>query len=126
MRNMPPNTHFALKLSVSIIYIGIIVTLSLLPASDFPKVPLFPGVDKVIHVAMYFILAVTLLWAFRETNAARWKLYGFIVTWGLIMEIVQNLMNLGRSFSLLDILANITGAFLGIIVFRALVSKYFV
>lgn len=121
---MPLNTKFALKLSVSVIYIGIIVTLSLLPANDFPKVPLFPGVDKVIHVGMYFMMAITLLWAVHETKVTRWKIYGFIIGWGLMMEIVQNLMNLGRSFSGLDILANITGAFLGIIAFRVLVSKY--
>ena len=124
MENITTNSRFALKLLVSILYIGIIVALSLLPANNFPKVPLFPGADKVVHAAMYFMFAVILLWAFHGRKISRWKLYGFIISWGIIMEIVQNLMDLGRHFSLLDILANITGAFLGIIAFRLLVSKY--
>lgn len=114
---------FIFRFSISVIYLGIIVALSLLPARDFPSLPLFPGADKLVHTTMYFLLALTLMWAFYDRKIARWKLYGFTVAWGLIMEIMQNLMRLGRSFSLLDIVANITGAFLGILVFRYLMAK---
>ena len=123
MKNILNRIPFGLKLTTSFIYIGIIVALSLLPVKDLPKIPLFPGADKLIHTTMYFILAVLLLWAFHNKKITRWKLYSFVIAWGLLMEITQVLMHLGRSFSLLDILANICGAFLGIISYKFLVAK---
>jgi len=37
------------------------------------------------------------------------------ISWGLLMEIFQRLMAIGRHYSMLDLLANISGALIGII-----------
>ena len=114
---------FQIKLAVSILYIGLVAALSLLPVKDLPNVPLFPGADKLIHTTMYFGLSILLLWTFHTRKILRWKLYTFIVSWGISMEILQIIMHAGRHFSLFDILANITGLLLGIALYMLLNSK---
>jgi VanZ family protein len=115
---------FEIRLLISALYLGIIVLLSLLPIDDFPKVPLFPGADKLIHMMMYFLFSLLALWTFHvKTNIERWKLYLFIIGWGVFMEFLQITMRLGRHFSLLDICANISGVILGIALYKFVISK---
>lgn len=119
MKHIP----FSLRVIIMVIYQGIIAALSLLPLKDLPDVPLFPGEDKLIHISMYFMMAIVLLWGFRYKSFNRWFIYGFIVLWGFSMEVIQLLMHVGRNFSMLDMLANVTGAFLGTVLFHYLNSK---
>ncbi|MGQ7868782.1 VanZ family protein [Sunxiuqinia sp. sy24] len=120
MKKIFNHIPFQVKVTVTFLYLGIIVLLSLLPVKDLPKVPLFPGADKLIHAGMYFVLSILILWSFHTSKVARWKLYGFVIGWGLLMEILQILMRSGRQFSLLDIIANATGVVLGIALYKVL------
>lgn len=115
---------FRAKLFLSFLYISIVMLLSLLPAQDLPKVPLFPYADKLIHIGMYFNLAIILLWTFHSKPTKRITLYAFILLWGLVMEILQILMRSGRHFSWLDILANATGLGLGILLYNYLINRF--
>lgn len=115
---------FSVRTSIMAIYMGLIATLSLLPLRDLPDVPMFPGEDKLIHMSMYFVMALVLLWGFKYKTFNRWYIYGFIVLWGFTMELVQLLMHAGRHFSMFDMLANIIGATLGVILFRYLDRKF--
>ena len=114
---------FSFKLSVSTIYLALITTLFVLPLKDLPRVPLFPGEDKLIHAGLYFILVVLLLWTFYDRKNILWLLFTFVIFWGFMMEVTQLLMHAGRNFSFFDMLANITGAFLGVLVFKILRAK---
>ena len=37
------------RIALSLIYIGIIIVLSLMPAEDVPQISLFEGIDKLVH-----------------------------------------------------------------------------
>lgn len=106
------------------IYLGCLVTLSLIPPRSLPKIPLFPGADKLIHVGMYLIFAVLSAWALR-IEQYRWRVWLIIpvtIGWGILMEYVQLEMRRGRAFSWYDILANTMGVIIGIL-FYVLVSQ---
>lgn len=101
------------------IYLGCLVTLSLIPPRSLPKIPLFAGADKLIHVGMYLIFAVLSAWALK-IEQYRWRVWLILpltIGWGILMEYVQLEMGRGRSFSWYDILANTTGVIIGILFF---------
>lgn len=106
------------------IYLGCLVTLSLIPPKSLPKIPLFAGADKLIHVGMYLIFALLSAWALR-IEQYRWRMWLIIpvtIGWGILMEYVQLEMGRGRAFSWYDILSNTTGVIIGIL-FYVVVSR---
>ncbi|MFO7924577.1 MAG: VanZ family protein [Bacteroidales bacterium] len=105
------------------IYIILVTGLSLLPAGSFavPGAELFAHADKVIHFAMYAVFTFLLFNAWPDSFTPGKKqllplLYVFL--WGTGMEILQETGSLDRTFSTLDILANILGFFPGWLVWR--------
>ena len=123
---------FLLRISQSvrfilvILYVGCIVTLSLLPPQAFPKLPLFAGFDKVVHFMMYFIFSILLSWAVKTELKYR-RLFLIIpvtIGWGVFMEIMQLEMHLGRSFDIYDILANSTGVVVGVLLYVIVTRKF--
>ena len=99
-----------------------LIVVTLLPKgavsqTNFLNIPHF---DKVSHLAAYLLLVF--LWSsalFQKTTkikAARISFYGSIFL-GIILEILQWQLNFGRHFEILDIIANIIGAILGLIAF---------
>jgi VanZ family protein len=93
----------------------LIAVLSLLPARLFPPSDAsIPGLDKLVHLAMYGFLGVLLRWeASREggRTAGSWRLAGAI-GYGLLMEVFQLLVGGGRMFSWGDAAANAAGVLL--------------
>jgi len=105
----------------------IIVVLSLLPKSavDSERIKLFEGADKIVHFFMYFILMA--FWYFASKKILKIKRRRFIIVGivfsiflGIILEILQNYLDIGRSFDTFDIVANTTGVF-----FVFLINKNF-
>ena len=108
-----------LRITLSLMYLCCIAVLSLLPPNDFPKLPLFPGADKIVHLIMYLGLVLLACWAMHAEVKKKWY---FIVTlfgisWGVLMEVFQYIMHLGRSFEFYDIIANSIGALFGVLIF---------
>lgn len=104
-----------------------IIVLSLLPKSALhtEKVHLFNGADKIVHFLMYFILMSIWFYAskkIQEAKRRRFMIIGivFSVFLGIILEILQKYLDIGRSFDTFDIVANITGVF-----FVLLINKNF-
>ena len=112
------------RYALVLIYVGLIMTLSLIPPQSFPKLPLFEGADKLVHIMMYLVFSVLSSWALKiELYRQRvWLIIPVIIGWGIFMEFIQLEMRMGRSFSWYDILANTTGATIGIL-FYLLVSR---
>ena len=80
--------------------------------------------DKVIHAIIYTILSYLITVALRKQRVnylASKNAYGIsvfvTVTLGFLLEIGQHLITKDRSFELWDIIANITGALIGIALF---------
>ncbi|MBN1426003.1 VanZ family protein [Candidatus Fermentibacteria bacterium] len=99
------------------VYAALVTRLSLAPSSSlklFSKYIRFAHSDKVVHFAMYGVLAALLVWAFRvratRVKTALW-VAGICVGYGLLMEILQILLLPGdRHFCLVDVTANTAGA----------------
>lgn len=82
------------------------------------RLPLIPGADKIVHLVMFGVLTfVVLLEIMKHRN---WDVLSlptvgtvtFICAlFGLGIEILQRAMGLGRTFEVLDILADAAGAF---------------
>jgi len=75
---------------------------------------------------MYAGLGWMLMWAFYKENLSkpiRVFLFLSIPVWGILMEVMQLFMHQGRSFSWLDILANLVGAIIGVLVYRWMVFR---
>lgn len=93
------------------------LTLAPHPTGDL-DLPLFPGADKVVHALMFGFLTFVVLLEMMKHR--RWTVVplaaigcvAFICAiFGIGIEIGQRAMGLGRSFEVLDILADSAGAF---------------
>jgi VanZ family protein len=59
---------------------------------------------------------------FRESNNSQKKILFFSVSFGVLMEICQLYLFNGRSFELFDIIANIIGSVVGLILFKKIIN----
>ena len=109
---------------LSLIYLGILVTLSLMPSKDVPNINLFEGFDKFVHICLYLGFAWLLCWSFHIEKRTSFYYLILILTfsWGIVMEIFQYEMHLGRAFEILDIISNTSGALTGIIIYILMIK----
>ena len=66
------------------------------------------SLDKLVHFAAYFILVCLAALAFPK--ARLWRVVGALILLGAALEGAQGLMNLGRTASVGDLIANGLGA----------------
>ncbi len=114
------------RVLLSLIYLGLIAMLSLLPSDDLPKVQLFKGFDKLVHGCMYFGLTILACWTFHSEEKRIRILFVvlFSITWGLLMEISQLEMMIGRAFEWTDELSNCLGSVMGALVYVWIAGSY--
>jgi len=103
---------------LAIVWTVLIATSCLLPASTFKEFSFdsLIGIDKIIHLTIYF--GFVILWALvtdQLTFKYRIILLSVGISYGILIEILQANMSLGRSYDLADIIANSIGCVLGII-----------
>lgn len=94
---------------------------SFAPNSSLPEINLnFFEPDKLAHAAVYCLLNASLLWGFwqnkRLNRKTIWLSFGLSCAYGILMECAQYLFFPHRHFELYDIIANIIGSLLGLIV----------
>ena len=108
-----------LRITLSMIYLMIVAFLSLLPPNDFPEIPLFEGADKVVHICMYLGVAWLACWALHAEVNRIWYflIILFSIGYGVIMENLQFLMHLGRSFDYYDMIGNSVGTLIGVSIY---------
>lgn len=95
------------------LFLLLIIILSLLPGSSIPKMKWqdFIGLDKIAHFIMYGLC----FYLFIKAYNIRWNTKGFYVSFaglfvtGLLLEYLQMVLNSGRTFDLLDLIANSAG-----------------
>jgi VanZ family protein len=85
-------------------YALLIGYLSLLPAEEL-SVSFW---DKGLHIGAYGIFTLLAWWGFREDRMFYYAVL-FIIAYGIGLEFAQ-LLSPGRQMSILDVLANILGA----------------
>jgi VanZ family protein len=79
-------------------------------------------------MGVYFVAAVLMMYGLggRQGQKFGWGvLYtlAFCFIWGGMLEYLQKTVSIGRHFEVFDIIANIIGAILGVIVFSLLFKK---
>ena len=90
--------------------VAVLVSLAVLfaPGSEVPDAA--PGVDKVVHVVLFLVLAVTGRWA----GVSAVVLGGLLVAYAAAGEVLQAVTPLERSGSAADLLADAIGVALGL------------
>jgi VanZ family protein len=82
---------------------------------------MFPGIDKLLHYAIFLLLGFLLLFAYPKIKI----LWYFIIMigYGLLTEILQSTMQMGRSAEFLDLLADTLAAITAWFGYKILVDK---
>ena len=80
---------------------------------------MFEGIDKILHLSIFALLGFTFLAAFPKINFPTF--IQIMIIYGLLTEILQDEMHLGRSLEGLDLVADIIGVLIGYIIFKKLV-----
>jgi len=99
------------------------------PGSSIPKLPDFPGYDKVIHFSLFFGLVFlwNRAWIQKKNNLSNWKKITLnYLVFGIVFAIFTEYLQMNvpdRSFDDWDIVANITGGTIGTIVYVYLGKK---
>ena len=94
--------------------VAVLVSIAVLfaPGDDVPLAP--PGVDKVIHLALFATLALTGRWAGIRQGVLATLLVGYAA----VSEVLQDLTPLDRSASVADWIADVAGILLGLLLWR--------
>jgi hypothetical protein len=100
--------HGALSRGVFAVVVLVSLAVLFAPASDVPSAP--PGVDKLVHGALFAALAITGRWAGIRAAVLATLLAGYAV----VSELVQGLTPLARSASVADGLADLAGIAIGL------------
>lgn len=113
--NCPPYV-FTVVVIIAILWL----TLAPHPTGDI-NLPLFQGADKLIHGIMFGGFTGALIfdsWRMRKTITRRMLCLSFIAgsAFGLVIEVLQRQMALGRGFEWADCGADTAGALLAIVV----------
>ena len=109
------NRHFLTRHLPAIAWAAVIFILLSLPSSSFPKAPIYvPSLDKLIHAAMFFIMALFLHRSFSVAPSIAAPLLLAVIAatlYGSLGEVYQMLLP-DRSADVVDALSNGAGAFL--------------
>jgi VanZ family protein len=96
--------------------------LSLLPTAALPPDTIRAS-DKLLHVVAYGVMGYLLVWGYAGYKGAVVPAFSRLVCWlltgsvGLLFEVLQGCMKMGRDFEFLDMVANAFGALLGTFTF---------
>jgi VanZ family protein len=96
-----------------------------MPGDGIPSFPLLQKIhfDKIVHFGMYFVLAFSILFSFFYAKEYNIVFSNYFVVWlictvyGLLMEALQLIPALSRSFEFADFLVNSAGAVSGCLLF---------
>ncbi|MDN3607116.1 VanZ family protein [Kaistella yonginensis] len=102
------------------IYWAFLTYMLLKPGVENLEYPfMFEGIDKILHLSIFALLGFTFLAAFPKIKFPTF--IQIMIIYGLLTEILQDEMHLGRSLEGLDLVADIIGVLIGYIIFKKLV-----
>jgi VanZ family protein len=122
--------HIKALLEDNAIFIAVFFTISItigsLVKSDLIAVEIVSVSDKIYHFIAYFLLMLSWLYAFFKKDKfqqnVKYIILGCLI-FGIIIEILQGTITSYRTASYLDIIANIVGILLAVVVFHVFQKK---
>lgn len=101
-----------------LVWISLVTIGSLMPI-DGPDIESFINYDKVVHVIFYLVMTYLLLKSISR-NGSYIILIAIVICsgYGILMEVLQGALDLGRYFDYYDIIANIIGSLIGALIYR--------
>lgn len=121
------------KLWPSLLWALLIIALMGFPGDYFPEIHSFwdwLGPDKLVHLAVFGTLTFLVFFNLRsEYNNSKHQIRFVLLilainlAYGLLMEVLQATVFVGRDGNIYDIFANSVGVLLGWLVFRIVNSK---
>ncbi|MCI0921839.1 VanZ family protein [Sphingobacterium rhinopitheci] len=100
----------------AILWGAIICLFLLLPSNSYNSIPMFPGIDKMVHLGIFFVQATLLYWeASMKSNrtANKWiiilKVIPTTAVFAVMTELAQMYLTNTRSADPWDVFADIVG-----------------
>ncbi len=128
-RKVNRETLQRLNLLVILLWLMLIIYSCLFPTDKLPSNNWnIPHMDKLGHFVFYFgLVHLTLIYRLlmKWHSFATGFIIFFILLLGIAIEYLQQLMGMGRTFSVEDMLANMLGLIFGIVFFYWLEHFYF-
>jgi len=108
------------------VWAAIILVLCGMPPQDVDKVKFFdlPYMDKIVHFALYFVLAMLVMAVLTLNSHLKTSRWTYIITiticllYGWLIEVLQRAFFPGRSFEWLDVVADTAGAVVGVLLYK--------
>ena len=106
-------------------WIVLILFLCTMPGSSIPKISILDKlhIDKVVHFVLFGGTVILLAYGYYKQNngLSNLGLSGIVIVvtlYGLAIEYIQKYLVTNRSFDMMDVLADGTGAAMGALIFR--------
>ena len=113
-----------LKDNILLIAIFITLLIAYLSLMRMPEyAPKISGLDKIQHSFAYFTLAISWLFTFYKKPSKKTIIIIACIIYGTVIEVLQSTLTSYRTGEYLDILANISGVLLGLVVFNHVLKK---
>ena len=108
------------------VWAAVILVLCGMPPQDVDKVKFFdlPYMDKIVHFALYFVLAMLVMAVLTLNSHLKTSRWTYIITiticllYGWLIEVLQRAFFPGRSFEWLDVVADTAGAVVGVLLYK--------
>jgi VanZ family protein len=100
---------------LAILWTLVVTYLSLASLGDVGSTVKVPYKDKLVHFTFYLMFVI--LWSlFFKQSKYNYKILFAAIGYGIVMEICQKLFTTTRSADILDVIANTTGAIVGLLI----------
>lgn len=111
-------------LRLAVLWTLITLYLSLISARSAARFNVWDiiGFDKLGHLVFYTVFSFLWSMGVRKRSINKNFPLIFAICFGIIMEICQFYLFNGRSFELYDILANVVGSVIGVILFKNFIN----
>jgi VanZ family protein len=106
--------------AVGVVLVAAALVVCLLPVRELPQS--FNLNDKLSHLLGHAALAV--YFAGLVPRSSWWKIFVFLLLFGVVVEFAQYNLPLGRQGEVLDLVANASGAALGLLLARLGLARW--
>ena len=95
-----------------------------IPSGNLPETQNLPFFDKIIHIVLFLVFTILLLFARREHTGSKMMrpgalllVFATVLVFGTTIELGQFILNLGRTWEFLDLVSDLIGYFTGLFLF---------